>query len=49
MGAGPKASEIVDVLALDLALALARLLSAAEKPGVPAAALVPGVDPNPSA
>jgi hypothetical protein len=49
MGAGPKASEIVDVLAVDLALALARLLSAAEKPGVPAGALVAGVDPNPSA
>jgi hypothetical protein len=44
-----KASETVDVLAVDLASALARLLSAAERPAAPAAALVPGVDPNPSA
>jgi UDP-GlcNAc:undecaprenyl-phosphate GlcNAc-1-phosphate transferase len=46
---GVRASELVEVLAVDLAAALARLLSIADKPAVPAAALVAGADPNPSA
>ena len=50
LSAGVKASEIVDVVAVDLAAALSRILSAAERrESVPTAGLVPGVDPNPSA
>jgi hypothetical protein len=51
LSGGVKVSEIVDVVAIDLAAALSRILSAAaaHKEGVPTAGLVPGVDPNPSA
>jgi len=50
LSGGVKASEIVDVVAIDLAAALSRILSAAaRKEAVPTAGLVPGVDPNPSA
>ena len=43
-----KAAELVELLAVDLAAALARLLPAAESQDVPAAALLSGADPNPS-
>jgi hypothetical protein len=41
-----KAAEVVEVLAVDLAAALSRILSAAGKEGVPTAGLVAGVDPD---
>jgi len=43
-----KAAELVELLAVDLAAALARLLPAAESQDVPAAALLSSADPNPS-
>jgi UDP-GlcNAc:undecaprenyl-phosphate/decaprenyl-phosphate GlcNAc-1-phosphate transferase len=45
---GVKAAELVEVLAVDFAAALARLLAAAEALAVVPSALVAGVDPNPS-
>lgn len=47
MSATVKAAELVEVLAVDFADALSRLL-AAEAQAVPAPALVAGADPNPS-
>jgi hypothetical protein len=49
MSGAVKAAELVEVLAVDYADALARLLPAAEPPGTPARALVAGAGPNPSA
>jgi hypothetical protein len=49
MSAAVKASELVEVLAVDFADALARLLPAAESRAAPSGALVAGVDANPSA
>jgi UDP-GlcNAc:undecaprenyl-phosphate/decaprenyl-phosphate GlcNAc-1-phosphate transferase len=46
LAGGVKASEVVEVAAVDLAEALSRILSAADKAAAPAARLVPGVDPN---
>jgi UDP-GlcNAc:undecaprenyl-phosphate GlcNAc-1-phosphate transferase len=49
MSPGMKAAEMVEVLAVDFALALARLLPSVESATAPARPLVAGADANPSA
>jgi hypothetical protein len=49
MSGTAKAAELVEVLAVDFADALGRLLPGAEPQAAPARALVAGAGPNPSA
>ena len=48
MSASVKAAELVEILAVDFADALARLSPAAPSPAAPARALVAGADVNPT-